>query len=286
MRIFILPVSRDLQPSKQPFRYPRHNHDYGVEQDFLNFLEKSTNLLVDSPERADFHYLPIFWTRWHLNHDYGKTGIPELKAKTLQSVLNFDKTFTICQYDDGPLVNLKNAKIFYASRKNISNFDVPLLSKPHNRPFFPVKKQYLATFAGRIDTHPLRKRLYAALKTDNRINFSDGDKGTGFFIKNMLASYICLCPRGYGGSSFRFYEAMQLGIVPFLIGDIDTRPFKKFIDWKSCSLYSPNASGATRILNMYSLQQLLVMGENAKQIYNNQLQYGKWCEYVLLELER
>ena len=58
------------------------------------------------------------------------------------------------------------------------------------------------------------------------------------FAKEILQSEIALCPRGHGGDSFRFYEAMQLGVAPLFIGDIDTRPFKSQIDWNKCSFYT------------------------------------------------
>lgn len=90
---------------------------------------------------------------------------------------------------------------------------------------------------------------------------------------------------GYGGSSFRFFEAMQLGIVPFLIGDIDTRPFKKFINWGKVSFYSNSVSDFTNVLNSSTKSDLLSMGKRAEMVWKEQLTYQKWCQYVIKELE-
>jgi hypothetical protein len=41
LKIFKIPVTPDLMPKKAPFRYPSYSRDWGVEQDFLNFLDNS-----------------------------------------------------------------------------------------------------------------------------------------------------------------------------------------------------------------------------------------------------
>ncbi|MBM4147189.1 MAG: exostosin family protein, partial [Nitrospira sp.] len=215
MRIFLIPLREHFQPKNQPFIYPHHNDDYGVEQDFLSYLFNNSNLITHKPKEADWHYLPIFWTRWHLNHDYGKDGITELQEEVNKALLDDRKTFTICQYDDGPIVNIENTKIFLASRKSDAGYDIPLLSSAHKIPASIPPKKYLASFAGRLDTHPLRQNMDISLKNNKDIFIYDGNRGPEFFIDLLFSSYIALCPRGYGGSSFRFFEAMQAGTVPF-----------------------------------------------------------------------
>jgi hypothetical protein len=79
MKIYILPVRSIFQPKLSPIKYPLHNKDYGIEQDFLKFLYNRKNLITESLEEADWHYLPIFWTRWHLVHNYGRKGRLELQ---------------------------------------------------------------------------------------------------------------------------------------------------------------------------------------------------------------
>jgi len=284
MKIFILPINKRYIPENQLFKYPQHNMDYGVEQDFFNFLLKHPEFTVKTPDEADWHYLPVYWTRWHLNHEYGKTGLAELQQAVSESLLDEKKTFTICQYDDGPIVELGSTKIFLASRKTANGIDIPLLCSPHRIPLFKPSKKYLASFIGRSSTYSLRNEMLNEVKKRNDVFIFDGDKGTVFFVRKTLQSKIALCPRGYGGSSFRFFEAMQLGAVPFLIGDIDTRPFKNYIDWEAISFYLPTVEGINTLLDSIDSKKLGQMGQQASKIWAKELTFQQWCKYVIMEL--
>jgi hypothetical protein len=83
MKIFILNASSLLQPEKQLFKYPAHNKDYGIEQDFFIWLKKQKNILTNEPTAADWHYLPVYWTRWHINHNFavGGEGLQALQTE-------------------------------------------------------------------------------------------------------------------------------------------------------------------------------------------------------------
>jgi hypothetical protein len=284
MKIYILPVHPQFQPQSQPFRYPAHSEDYGVEQDFLLYLQANQELLAPTPESADWHYLPIFWTRWHLNHDFGRTGLHELKQEVDRAIIDDSKTFTICQNDDGPIVDTGKTTLFLASRKSPYGVDIPLLCSPHQVPAIKPAKKYLASFIGNVKTHPIRREMVNHLVHRPDVYIYDGHLGASFFVEKVLESLIALCPRGYGGSSFRFYEVMQLGVVPFLIGDIDTRPFKKFILWDNVSLFTQSVSDVNRILCSLNQHELLTMGNYAAYLWSH-LTYQKWCPFVIRELE-
>jgi len=284
MKIYILPVSHKLQPTQQIQLYPAHNKDFGVEQDFFRYVINNQHFLTDDPQFADWHYLPVFWTRWHVNHNFAQNGVEELQDAVERSILNKDKTFTICQYDDGPVVDLGSTTIFLASRKTNSGIDIPLLCSPHRVPLFKPAKKYLASFIGRLATYPLRQQVFDEIKGRNDVYLFDGNKGTRFFVQKTLQSKIALCPRGYGGSSFRLFEAMQLGVVPFLIGDIDTRPFKKYIDWDEISFYLTSADCLNDMLGSLDATITRQMGEKAAKIWQHELSYQRWCKYVIKEL--
>jgi len=285
MKIYILPCHKSFQPPSQPFIYPQENINYGIEQDFFLYLHKNKDLLTVTPSAADFHYLPIFWTRWHLNHNYGKDGINELQKEVNSSIIDENKTFTICQYDDGPLVRIGKTIQFLSSRKTKKGIDIPLLRNKLQKPLFKPKKKYLASFIGRISNHPLRKEMQADLSDSKEVYIQDGIVDTKKYINNILSSYICLSPRGYGGGSFRFYESMQLGVVPLLIGDIDTRPFKRFINWDNISYFAKNTKEIKRILISTNKTTLLRMGKEANEIYQHFLNFNNWCKYVIEELK-
>ena len=283
MKIYLLKVRDVCQPNRQKFVYPKSNIDFGIEQDFHLYLLES-NFLVNDPNEADWHYLPVYWTRWHLNHDYGKRGITELNHLVNEAIIDDRKTFTVCQYDDGTLINLRNTKLFLASRKSDFGVDVPLLCKSHKKPFFNQVKCFKASFVGRLETHPIRMQMSKELSDRSDVKIINGQLSSRGFVKMVLKSYLALSPRGYGGSSFRFFEAMQLGVVPLLIGDIDTRPFKNFLPWDEVSIYIKDPDELNGVLNNITNEELLQMGVNASHMYENHLKYQKWCHYVIKEL--
>lgn len=240
VKIHLASVPRLLQPHESPFKYPSWAEDRGIEQDFLDFLFQESHHIVNDPKDADFIYLPVFWTRYHLLNNFGRTGLTEL-AEALEPALSMRAhKFTVCQYDDGPLVDLGDTTVYLGSRKSDSGRDAPLLASPIPRPRRVVRNRFKASFVGRINTHPIRQELSRHLGSRDDILFLDSVKSPRGYAKAMLSAPIALCPRGYGGSSFRFYEALQLGIVPWLIGEFDTRPFRTLLDWDSFSYYSPS----------------------------------------------
>lgn len=285
MKIFILGINEVVRPVRQAFAYPRHNKDFGVEQDFFKYLMSNRSLLVSRPEDADWHYLPVFWTRWHLNHNYGAEGIEDLQRHIDAAIIDDARTFSICQYGDGPLVNLGRTVQFLASRKTELGVDIPLLCNQHRRPWFKPTKRYLASFVGRLDTHPIRREMAATFQERTDVSIVDGDLGTRAFVKRVLQSYLALAPRGYGGSSFRFFEAMQLGVVPLLIGDIDTRPFRRFLPWEDASIYVKDVAQLSSVLNGLSKNELIEMGKRAAVMFRDHLTYQNWCPYVIRELQ-
>ena len=304
MRIHILSVDKKFQPASQPLRYPSHNRDYGIEQDFHRYLLTHDELTTRSSVQADWHYLPAYWTRWHFAHNYAKTGLAELGQGLSGCILDEERTFTICQYADGPLVNLGQTTVFLASRRTGEGIDIPLICSPHTMPLSRPPKEHLASFVGRLSTHPIRQEMADCLRGRSDVCVFDGimkshsllaralekavplwpKRETRFFVRTMLESYVALCPRGYGGGSFRFYEAMQLGIVPFQIGDIDVRPFKKFISWDQLSLFASSARQVGDMLDMLCRDELIGMGHRAALFYRENLSYQRWCKFVVREL--
>lgn len=285
MKVYVLPLDPRLQPASQPFLYPSHNADYGVEQDFFDWLGRNPQHVTTDGRAADFHYLPVFWTRWHLNHDYGRQGRDELASLVSAAILDDARTFTICQFDDGPLAPLGRTTVFLSSRQGPEGRDIPLLSSPHKRPRIPVRRgRYLASFVGRVHTHPIRRELLSLLGDRRDVRIVDSERGTRRFVRITLASLVGLAPRGYGGSSFRFFEAAQLGVAPMLVGDVDTRPFKGALPWSRASLYAANAATAVRMLEDAGAVDLAAMGAEAARLWSEELTYGRWCRHVLAEL--
>jgi hypothetical protein len=296
MKIFILEIHPLLQPDKQPFPYPSHNHDYGVEQDFLIWLKKQTHLLTSDIGAADWLYLPVFWTRWYLNHNFAidGNGMQQLNDLTSAAVGNKKNVFTICQYDGGP--NVLNGQLlsFLAARtEDKQGIDIPILCKRHLLSPFHIPKKYIASFNGAYSTHTLREEMKSKLDKIDGV-YLGGYLPTRFYLRWLgfrtfnrviRSSYISICPRGTSMNSFRFFEAMQMGTAPCLLGDIDARPFKKYIPWDEFSYYAEDVKSLENIIRNINKKEALEKGKKAKQYFENEIYYQKWCKYVLMELE-
>jgi hypothetical protein len=288
MKIWTLPVSKEFQPDHQNFISSPQQAAGGVEQDFLWWLRRSEHV-ADDPNEVDWDYLPLFWNRLYINGNWGQDRLDDIQAEILRLVSRKRPTFTICEYDIismQPFYDLCGMKVFVASRKEQNAaIDIPLLCSPYQATPPHDTRRWLASFAGNLHTHSPRPEMGEALAGRNDCHVEHADKGTDYFINLMLDSYLALCPRGYGGQSFRFYEAMQLGICPLLIGDIDTRPFKRWLPWDKVSLYLDDVKVLPHFLDWFDRKELVDMGRRAKDMYEHCLQFGQWPRYVLKELD-
>ncbi|MDP9047325.1 MAG: glycosyltransferase family 47 protein [Bacteroidota bacterium] len=296
MKIYILPVSPLLQPEKQIHQYPAHNDDYDMEQDFFLWLKKQKNILTSYPDAATWHYLPVYFTRWHINHNFAANGdgLIQLKHEVDKVIIDENKTFTIALFDGGPLINIGKTVVFIGARTTNNGIDIPLICRAHRKPPIPVKRKYLASFNGSFDTHPIRIEMEAKLKEIPDVILG-GTLPTRFYKRwfwaknynlNIMASYIALCPRGTSCSSFRFFEAMQLGVAPCLIGDVDVRPFKSFIPWDDISYYVSTVDELKNLLLTLDKKEAIKKGKKAYQYWKNELSYQKWGKYLIAELEK
>lgn len=283
----MLPVGEEFQPPPLPHPYPQHNKiDFGIEQDFPIYLEHHPELVTDDPAAADWHYLPLYWTRYQVGHGFGECDHAPLQAEVKKRVLDGRRTFTIVDYSDGPFADMPKVTQFVTSNIGQNIIDVPLLCDPHPPPFILPEKRWLASFAGVIkNRHPLRDDMQRVLGKRHDCDIHGFNMGTSYFVSQILESYVALAPRGYGCTSYRFYEAMQLGVCPILIGDVDNRPFKKWIDWDKCSAYAETIVGVEILLENTPPKDWLWRGESAGRVYREMLAYGKWCWYALKALE-
>lgn len=298
MKIYIFPVPRLAQPSSQSFMSPPHNSQWGVEQDFLRWLEQS-GLTTSSLFDADWAYLPVFWNRCYINYEWGKGKLEELSQVVRSVFRQFDRKriFTICEYDilnmQGHVYDLSGATVFVASRKSPDSLciDIPLLCSEHKSGLtvLPPERTWLASFIGNYKVHSPRPEMCEVTKDmwDVTVQDTAEDRPEEHFIHLAQSSYTVLSPRGYGGQSFRFYEAMQLGVVPIHIGDFDPRPFPEQIDWESISIWCNNVSNLPKILDDMRGHKgwLVEMGRKAREVYYSDLAYGKWCRHVVSKLE-
>lgn len=293
-KIYILDEVKEFVPNHCLVNYPPRNTNrgYSIEQDFLDFL-KTSEIRTENINEADYFYLPIFWQRHCYNNGY------YMNPNSLISITNYlnsldikQNTFTVSCIDGGPLgsrdrIPMLNNTIIYSAcpcnsevlSKNIRL--APLITSEHI--ITNPSKKYLANFIGRINTHEYRNRMCNCLNLKD-ILIIDGYRGN--YSQVIEESLVSLCPRGCGLSSFRFFESMQLGTAPLLIADYDVRPFKEYIEWDKCSLFCKTPEEINNIINNYSSDELIEMGKNAKEVYYDKLNYKKWCNLVINDLNK
>jgi len=116
------------------------------------------------------------------------------------------------------------------------------------------KPQFLFSFLGRVMTHPVRGQLLGLNDEKSPCldvgyapsRFGNFDyKGTYFDL--IASSKFILCPRGFGASSIRVFEAMSMGRVPVVISDEWQRPPR--VAWEQCCVVV-SESDISRIPNI------------------------------------
>lgn len=288
MKIYPLPVDARFKPEKQNYM-SSEQQERGIEDDFESWLLKSAHVTGD-PDEAGWDYLPIRWNKLYVNWNWGQDGLDEIQAEVLRLVSRNRPTFTVCEYDIlsmQPFYDLCGMTIFIASRhQDNAGIDIPLLCLPYRASPPPGQRRFLASFVGNLNTHTPRPEMGELLTGRADCHVEHAWKGPGYFVGAMLDSYVALCPRGYGAQSFRFYEAMQLGVAPLYISDMDARPFKRWLPWDQVSLYLSDIYELPAFLDGLKEQDLIDMGRRAKDMYYHCLQFGQWGRYVVRELER
>lgn len=222
----ILQVPKRFSPENR-VAYPPHQTSPQLEdQAEMFFMKNAQNI------QTDLVYCPIKWTAYHIQHDYGKERVK--LQQYVNSLPKNQKYFTVVQYDDGLLVDFPECVVFSAGGKPHNSIPIPLVCDRHIRRNLP--KKYTASFMGNVKTHPIREKMVEALKEYNDIYIGSGS--TENFMDITEQSYFSLCPRGYGKTSFRLFEAMNLGAVPVYLFDDPWIPFQNKVDWDEFCLFS------------------------------------------------
>jgi len=228
---------------KNTFAYPPHQGlNPLIEERAFSYF---TTMDIDS----DYMYIPIQWTQYHCSNNWGNDAqkVAEIQewANQLPTKYPGEKFFTVVQYDDGTLVSIDNCKVFAASNSPKSPkadsqeyIPIPLLSDPHPSSAKGERMNKVG-FVGRNDTHPLRKNICDKLRGTPGYRFEENQSGSHIsqlFRDVIQDSVFGLAPRGYGPTSFRLYETMQLGSVPIYVSDVFWLPFEDVIDWEKAAL--------------------------------------------------
>lgn len=189
-------------------------------------------------------YIPILWTNFYISRNYGNSDMSDIQ-NFLNNLDRNEKYFTILQYDDGILQDLKDLdiKVFCAGGggqkkvpdKNIG-YPIPLITRPNPKINLNKNRNILCSFMGAISgRHIVRERMRNVLS--NNSSFVLNEKiSYESFTDIMERSLFSLCPRGYGATSFRICESLQHGSIPIYLYDKDWTPWSDEFDFNKIGL--------------------------------------------------
>lgn len=229
-----IPLNKEVIPDVfkpvQMLQYPSGN-----DMPFERYFEKKFDEMKPQTFRT---YIPIHWTAYYVNNKYGTDTFALKKLQDeLDKLPRNKKYFTVIQYDDGILNNLRGLDLLVYSMgcNKKGYYPIPLISSPlNNTPSeIPTYKDILYSFHG-AETHKIRTELVNTLKNEGLaskeyvtfdvLNIKD-------YYDVLKRSIFVLSPRGYGITSFRMYEAMHYGCIPVYISDKFWEPFNLPFDY-------------------------------------------------------
>lgn len=285
MKILNLPEffriqSPDIYP---PFKTGRYMEEY-----FYDFILKN----IDNFKDINYTYIPVFWTNLQVSSDFSsKKEYYNEFLKDIFEQYKSEKFFTIVQHDDCVLLNIpKETIVFGACSGHIA---LPLIYEDINNTLeniVDISKNLLCSFIG-SETHTIRTLLksisipnyYIYIKGwDSKVPTHDIEH----YINITKRSMYTLAPRGYGRSSFRYFECFLLNTIPiYIYDDINWLPYQDIIDYSKFSivLHESELCNIESILNSISkesYEKMLLELKNHKHFFN--LEY--MCEYIIKTL--
>ena len=267
--------------------YPTYHVGKYLEEYFIDFYFKNKNEF----DSTGYTFIPVSWTNIYNNHNQ---LVNDLQKDLNQ--LDYSKNyFTVSQHDDAPKEKLPPNTIKFSAGGNQPNcVPIPLICSPIPN-VKPVDKDIFCSFVGSA-THPVRmEMLHHLVNKEEYIlkpkhwSLSIQDKRKDLFLDITSRSIFSLCPRGYGATSFRLYEAMQLGAIPvYIYTDEPYTPFNDILNWNDvCVLIdSKDMNKIDYILKNISKQKRNEIILNIKNVYNELFTLEGMCLNILNHLKQ
>lgn len=277
--------------------YPPYHEGKDLEDYFIDYYYKHKQQFDDT----SYTFIPVKWTAIYNHHRY-------LTKELQKDIANLDtqkKYFTVSQHDDAPEEKLPpNTINFSAGGNAIGTIPIPLICSPIKN-LATQYKDIFCSFVGSVPppiggnctlAYNLRMEMLNTL-----VNISDytlkprhwtlevKKERQDLFLDITSRSKFTLCPRGYGATSFRLYEAMQLQSIPVYI--FTKEPFLPFaldIDWtKLCILVDyKNIKDIDYILKAVTEEKYNEIIEYTKKIYEKYFTLEGMCVNILKHLQK
>jgi hypothetical protein len=260
--------------------YPPFSQMY-FEKYFYNYLHSHPDPTIIEK------YIPIFWTENQISTF--DTGIQQRRQKLVDSLPSNNTYFAIVQHDDGIThTRLRNTLVFGLG--GVGHIPLPLtyenpelFAKFRNAP-----KTIFCSFMGSL-THKCRRESCVALQDKPGVVLQVNgwtncipEVNQKKFIEIMSQSRFTLAPRGYGKSSFRMYEALNIGSVPVYVYDEPWLPYTEILDWKKMAVLIhvkdiPNMYRTLQQITDKEIEEMLAYYDQHKQLFT----FDGMCEYVI-----
>lgn len=258
------------------------NHEYPPGNDLI-FEEYFYNKFISDPFDSDLYYLPILWTNFYISRNYGSWDMSDLQ-NFLNSLPRDRKYFTIIQYDDGIINQLYDLDIFVLSSGGVGNYCIPLINKPYEK--VERNKDIFASFIGFINgRHKIREKIKETLNGKSEYFISES-LGFDKFKETMERSIFSLCPRGYGKTSFRINESLNLGSIPVYIYDNPWIPFNDIIEFEDYGVLIDESqiNNLDEILKSIPQEKINLLQYKGKLIYESFFKYESCYETIKQKL--
>ena len=218
-----------FRPSPTYPTYPPYHEGPYLEDYFISRFAE------DAPAVGRY-FIPVSWTTCYVENRLA--GLQE-RLSALDASKSY---FTVAQHDDAIREALPPDTISFNAGGNGGGIPIPLICSPIRFQGEDPERDIFCSFVGSL-THPVRVYLAQTLGQDPKYVFSTRQWTSSVsgqeldnFVSVTRRSRFALVPRGYGRSSFRLYEVMQLGAIPVFVYDEPWFPFEDSIDWDGFSV--------------------------------------------------
>lgn len=252
--------------------YPPGNHLIFEDYFFRKFMSEKP-----ATKRK---YLPILWTNFYISRDYASKDMSDLQD-FLNTLDKNEKYFTIVQWDDGIINDISGLDIKVLSSGGVGNYPIPLINMPHKK--VERYKDIFASFLGCVfGRHKIREKLYEQFHNKSGYVFEEKSEFHRF-KEVMERSVFALCPRGYGKTSFRINEALNLGAVPVYVYDDPWVPFADKFPFEEYGvlIHESKIGEIDKILKDISTEKIETLRKNGKYAYENFYSYQGCYDQIL-----
>lgn len=271
-----------LRPQPLYPTYPTYHRGLYLEDYFFEYFLRNKQKF-DQKNRI---LLPISWTTLYVEN----TPI------NIQDYLNVldpnDAYIAVSQHDDGIKQRLPPNTLHFAAGGLGGGIPIPLICSaiPDSLKNDLVTKDIICSFVGSL-THPIRKSLYDTYHNNRNFQFENmqqwsqsvSDHNLLNFCQTTQRSRFTMAPRGYGLSSFRLYEILQLNSIPVYVSDKHWLPFTDELNWEDfCVIVKDHQIPELEsILLSISDEKQKKMLETGKEVYETYFTLESVCNQIL-----